>query len=64
MVRYFILIPLECTHWTVPLRPFQMPAPARKPTATSRLMKDYARLQEDPVPYIVAEPNPRNVLEW
>lgn len=41
-----------------------MPAPARKPTATSRLMKDYARLQEDPVPYIVAEPNPKNVLEW
>lgn len=41
-----------------------MPAPARKPTATSRLMKDYARLQEDPVPYILAEPNPKNVLEW
>lgn len=37
---------------------------ARKPTATSRLMKDYSRLIDDPVPYIVAEPNPRNVLEW
>lgn len=27
-------------------------------------MKDYARLQEDPVPYILAEPNPKNILEW
>ena len=33
-------------------------------TATSRLRNDYMRLKKDPVPYIVAEPNPSNILEW
>ena len=33
-------------------------------TATSRLRNDYMRLKRDPVPYIVAEPNPSNILEW
>jgi len=33
-------------------------------TATSRLRNDYMRLMRDPVPYIVAEPLPSNILEW
>ncbi|KAE9543897.1 hypothetical protein AGLY_001875 [Aphis glycines] len=33
-------------------------------TATRRLKQDYLRLKKDPVPYIVAEPNPSNILEW
>ena len=33
-------------------------------TATSRLKNDYVRLVKDPVPYIVAEPLPSNILEW
>lgn len=33
-------------------------------TATSRLRNDYVRLMKDPVPYIVAEPLPSNILEW
>ena len=33
-------------------------------TATSRLRNDYKRLKKDPVPYIVAEPLPSNILEW
>merc|ERR1712018_222813 len=33
-------------------------------TATSRLRNDYKRLVKDPVPYIVAEPLPSNILEW
>lgn len=33
-------------------------------TATSRLRNDYKRLIKDPVPYIVAEPLPSNILEW
>ncbi|CAH1732581.1 ubiquitin-conjugating enzyme E2 J2-like isoform X1 [Aphis gossypii] len=33
-------------------------------TATRRLKQDYLRLKKDPVPYINAEPNPSNVLEW
>lgn len=33
-------------------------------TATSRLRMDYMRLVKDPVPYIVAEPLPSNLLEW
>jgi len=33
-------------------------------TATSRLRNDYMRLKKDPVPYIVAEPLPSNILEW
>jgi len=30
----------------------------------SRLRQDYMRLKKDPVPYIVAEPLPSNMLEW
>ena len=33
-------------------------------TATSRLKQDYLRMRKDPVPYIVAEPLPSNILEW
>ena len=33
-------------------------------TAISRLRMDYMRLNKDPVPYIVAEPLPSNMLEW
>lgn len=33
-------------------------------TAVSRLRMDYMRLKKDPVPYIVAEPLPSNMLEW
>lgn len=33
-------------------------------TATSRLKNDYLRLIKDPVPYIIAEPLPSNILEW
>jgi len=33
-------------------------------TALSRLRQDYLRLKRDPVPYIVAEPLPNNILEW
>uniref|UniRef100_A0A1B6C965 Ubiquitin-conjugating enzyme E2 J2 n=1 Tax=Clastoptera arizonana TaxID=38151 RepID=A0A1B6C965_9HEMI len=37
----------------------------RKPIcATSRLKQDYLRLKKDPVPYVVAEPVPSNLLEW
>ncbi|XP_046742037.1 ubiquitin-conjugating enzyme E2 J2 [Diprion similis] len=37
----------------------------RKPnTATARLKQDYLRLKKDPVPYVVAEPVPSNILEW
>ena len=33
-------------------------------TAVSRLKQDFVRLKKDPVPYIVAEPLPSNLLEW
>lgn len=33
-------------------------------SATSRLKQDYLRLKRDPVPYIIAEPVPSNILEW
>ncbi|XP_067006170.1 ubiquitin-conjugating enzyme E2 J2 isoform X2 [Anabrus simplex] len=33
-------------------------------TATARLKQDYLRLKRDPVPYVVAEPLPSNILEW
>lgn len=33
-------------------------------SATLRLKQDYVRLKNDPVPYVVAEPNPSNILEW
>lgn len=33
-------------------------------SATLRLKQDYVRLKSDPVPYVVAEPNPSNILEW
>ena len=33
-------------------------------TAASRLRQDFLRLKKDPVPYIVAEPLPSNLLEW
>ncbi|XP_063242463.1 ubiquitin-conjugating enzyme E2 J2-like [Bacillus rossius redtenbacheri] len=36
----------------------------RTNTATARLKQDYLRLKRDPVPYIVAEPLPSNMLEW
>lgn len=37
----------------------------RKPnSATARLKQDYLRLKKDPVPYVVAEPLPSNILEW
>ena len=36
----------------------------RTNSATSRLRQDYMRLKKDPVPYIVAEPLPSNILEW
>ncbi|XP_015123016.1 ubiquitin-conjugating enzyme E2 J2 isoform X1 [Diachasma alloeum] len=38
---------------------------AKKPnSATQRLKQDYMRLKRDPVPYVIAEPNPSNILEW
>ncbi|XP_033221994.1 ubiquitin-conjugating enzyme E2 J2-like [Belonocnema kinseyi] len=37
----------------------------RKPnSATARLKQDYMRLKKDPVPYVLAEPVPSNILEW
>ncbi|CAH0380835.1 unnamed protein product [Bemisia tabaci] len=33
-------------------------------SATARLKQDYFRLKKDPVPYVVAEPLPSNILEW
>ncbi|KAG8288124.1 ubiquitin-conjugating enzyme E2 J2 isoform X2 [Homalodisca vitripennis] len=33
-------------------------------SATSRLKQDYMRLKRDPVPYVVAEPLPSNILQW
>jgi len=33
-------------------------------TALSRLKQDFVRIKKDPVPYIVAEPLPSNILEW
>lgn len=37
---------------------------AANSSAVSRLRQDYMRLKRDPVPYIVAEPLPSNILEW
>lgn len=37
----------------------------KKPnSATARLKQDYMRLKNDPVPYVLAEPVPSNILEW
>ncbi|KAL2749377.1 ubiquitin-conjugating enzyme E2 J2 [Vespula maculifrons] len=37
----------------------------KKPnSATARLKQDYLRLKKDPVPYVLAEPVPSNILEW
>eukprot|EP00088_Acartia_fossae_P064368 TRINITY_DN791_c0_g1_i1.p1 TRINITY_DN791_c0_g1~~TRINITY_DN791_c0_g1_i1.p1 ORF type:complete len:218 (-),score=12.42 TRINITY_DN791_c0_g1_i1:551-1204(-) len=33
-------------------------------TAVSRLRQDYIKIKKDPVPYIVAEPLPSNLLVW
>ena len=33
-------------------------------TATNRLNRDYLRIKKDPVPFILAEPLPSNILEW
>ena len=33
-------------------------------SAVTRLRMDYMRLKKDPVPYLVAEPVPSNLLEW
>ncbi|XP_011158987.1 ubiquitin-conjugating enzyme E2 J2 [Solenopsis invicta] len=33
-------------------------------SATQRLKQDYLRLKRDPVPYVLAEPVPSNILEW
>ena len=33
-------------------------------TATARLKQDLIRLKKDPVPYVLAEPLPSNILEW
>jgi len=38
--------------------------PAGPITSVTRLKMDYMRLKKDPVPYIVAEPIPSNLLEW
>lgn len=36
----------------------------RSSSAVARLRQDYIRIKKDPVPYIVAEPLPSNLLEW
>lgn len=33
-------------------------------SAFLRLRQDYIKLKQDPVPYVVAEPLPSNILEW
>ncbi|XP_012271105.1 ubiquitin-conjugating enzyme E2 J2 [Orussus abietinus] len=33
-------------------------------SAILRLKQDYLRLKKDPVPYVLAEPVPSNILEW
>ncbi|XP_076299931.1 ubiquitin-conjugating enzyme E2 J2 [Lasioglossum baleicum] len=33
-------------------------------SATAILKQDYLRLKKDPVPYVLAEPVPTNILEW
>jgi len=32
--------------------------------ALSRLRQDYLRLKKDPIPYVIAEPVPSDILEW
>ncbi|XP_049843951.1 ubiquitin-conjugating enzyme E2 J2 [Schistocerca gregaria] len=41
-----------------------MSQPRKTNSATQRLKQDYLRLKKDPVPYVVAEPLPANILEW
>lgn len=36
----------------------------RSNSAAARLRQDYLRLKKDPVPYVIAEPLPSNILEW
>lgn len=33
-------------------------------SATARLRQDYVRLKKDPIPYVLAEPDPSDILEW
>ena len=42
----------------------ELKKPIANITATSRLKSDYMQLMKDPIPYIVAEPMPSNILEW
>ncbi|XP_053989113.1 ubiquitin-conjugating enzyme E2 J2-like [Hylaeus anthracinus] len=45
--------------------PKSAPDMNRKATsATAILKQDYLRLKKDPVPYVLAEPVPSNILEW
>ena len=37
---------------------------ANKSPAFIRLKKDYRSLKRDPEPYILAEPDPQNILNW
>eukprot|EP00162_Nutomonas_longa_P022267 comp5344_c0_seq1/m.4535 comp5344_c0_seq1/g.4535 ORF comp5344_c0_seq1/g.4535 comp5344_c0_seq1/m.4535 type:complete len:156 (-) comp5344_c0_seq1:33-500(-) len=32
--------------------------------ATKRLQKEYAAIQNEPVPYVVTRPDPTNILDW
>ncbi|KAG7155080.1 ubiquitin-conjugating enzyme E2 J2-like [Homarus americanus] len=38
--------------------------PKHSGTASARLRADYMRIKRDPVPYVMAEPLPSNILEW
>merc|ERR1712168_1006923 len=35
-----------------------------KTSAIVRLKKDYTHLKREPVPFVQAEPDPRNILNW
>jgi len=37
---------------------------SRNNNASTRLQQDYLNLKQNPVPYIIAEPLPANILEW
>jgi len=37
---------------------------SKSKTATARLKQDLLRLKKDPIPYVLAEPLPSNLLEW
>ena len=54
--KYIFQGPVQCR--------YTMSRKSGQVTATQRLKQDYIRLKRDPVPFIVSEPSPGNILEW